>query len=692
MKKQLTILVLLIMVYLLSAQTFGEFGTGTTSGSTPRQSILSDQGNSSRYPSDAIININPGSVTFSSTVVGATLTRTVSITNQGSTPLVISGITPTGPFTATNPGTIEVGQTSVSTISFMPNAAGNATGSITFNIEGAFSGVNTVQLTGSTYTAYSTIYQNFDASTTMPQDWSTIAIVQNSTSFVHVHSASFDAHSGLNFIKMYNGGEDNVNAKLFLVSPGVNQLSNNVLTYYAKSSWGQATDTMILGTMSNPQDPASFTPLQSINLTNLYQQFSFTFNASNTDKFIAFKHGLGNAQNYAVYIDDISWEADSIVPNPAVAVYPASASTDIRIKFADKHLVQALTWSNGGGNPTGYKFYFGETPALELISNMDLNNVNEYALDLMLDYNTTYYWKIVPYNLDGDAIDCPTWTFTTLSDPTITINATSFLNEGFESSIVGYTPLGWEMENLNTDSAIWSTIGNSSGSINSHTGTKAMHIPFGFLTPHNDWLYTPPLQLHANATYKLDFWYNSIPFPGDACAEKLDVQWGTLPTASSMTNQLFYNDNITNDTYIHYEQNFTPTADGKYFVGFHAFSDPIQFILLIDDIKVTMVSSANEDLVGSTDTNTLLGSYPNPFSPQTVINYQVKGNEQINIDIYNARGQKVRTLVNAMNAKGKHEVTWDGKDDNAQNVANGIYFCKMQSGTRNSVLKLLKLK
>ena len=67
-------------------------------------------------------------------------------------------------------------------------------------------------------------------------------------------------------------------------------------------------------------------------------------------------------------------------------------------------------------------------------------------------------------------------------------------------------------------------------------------------------------------------------------------------------------------------------------------------------------------------------------------------NTRLVIDIYNAKGQKVRTLVNGINTKGKHEVTWNGKDDNNQAVANGIYFCKMQSNGKSSVLKLLKLK
>ncbi len=37
-----------------------------------------------------------------------------------------------------------------------------------------------------------------------------------------------------------------------------------------------------------------------------------------------------------------------------------------------------------------------------------------------LTYSTTYYWKIIPYNQFGDAINCPVWSFTVLADPTVT--------------------------------------------------------------------------------------------------------------------------------------------------------------------------------------------------------------------------------------------------------------------------------
>lgn len=642
-------------------------------------------------PLDAFISINPSNLTYDQTVAGSTLTRTVTISNQGSTPLTITGVTPTGPFSATNPGTINAGQSAISTVSFSPESAGQATGTLTYNISGAFSGNNVLQCTGSAYAPYTELFQNFDASTALPENWSTILIAQSTTSFASVYTSLFDAHSGTRFIKMYNAGDDTLNAKLILVTPGLSQLSDHTLSFYAKSSWGLATDTVILGTMSNPADYNTFTPLQTITLTDTYQQFTQTFSPANSNKFIAFKHGLGGGENYAVYLDDISWESGSSTPNPAVAVYPVDALLNARINYTNRYLTQPLTWSSDGGNPTGYRLYFGATPSFELINNQDLAEVNSFDLNQALNYNTTYYWKIVPYNEQGNASDCPVWSFTTMADPTIQITSNNSLIEGFEQAEVGFTPLGWELENLNNDSVFWSTIANSLNSTNSHTGTKAMHMGFSFLTPHNDWLYTPPLQLQANITYKLEFWYKAIPFPGDPCVEKLEVKWGTMPSSIAMNTSLFFNDNLTNETYIRYEANLTPTLDGSYFVGFHAFSDPIQFILLIDDIKISVTNTSNEENITNPDIDNLVSCYPNPFNPQTNISYQLKNDKQVRIEIYNAKGQRVKTLLNGISTKGKHNLVWNGSDDYGKSVTSGIYFCKMNTGTYKSTIKMIKM-
>ena len=81
-----------------------------------------------------------------------------------------------------------------------------------------------------------------------------------------------------------------------------------------------------------------------------------------------------------------------------------------------------------------------------------------------------------------------------------------------------------------------------------------------------------------------------------------------------------------------------------------------------------------------TKPTSLLGNFPNPFNPTTSIRFEVQGSRFVNIEVYNIRGQRVRTLVNDVYQAGEHFVVWNGKDDNGQDVSSGMYFYKMQTG------------
>jgi len=74
-------------------------------------------------------------------------------------------------------------------------------------------------------------------------------------------------------------------------------------------------------------------------------------------------------------------------------------------------------------------------------------------------------------------------------------------------------------------------------------------------------------------------------------------------------------------------------------------------------------------------------NYPNPFNPTTTIIYYLPDvgyqPAEVDIVIYNILGQRVRTLVKERKYPGEHRVTWDGKDNDGNDMASGIYFYKM---------------
>ncbi len=78
---------------------------------------------------------------------------------------------------------------------------------------------------------------------------------------------------------------------------------------------------------------------------------------------------------------------------------------------------------------------------------------------------------------------------------------------------------------------------------------------------------------------------------------------------------------------------------------------------------------------------TLEQNYPNPFNPETTIRYMLPasadGMPYVKLQIYNIRGQRVRTLVQEFQRAGEHSVVWDGRDDAGQTVASGIYLYRL---------------
>jgi flagellar hook assembly protein FlgD len=103
------------------------------------------------------------------------------------------------------------------------------------------------------------------------------------------------------------------------------------------------------------------------------------------------------------------------------------------------------------------------------------------------------------------------------------------------------------------------------------------------------------------------------------------------------------------------------------------------------------VTVANDDQVTVSST-ALLGAYPNPFTGSTLIQYQVKGNHDVTIEIYNIKGQLIKKLVQESKATGMNTVSWNGTNENEQAVPSGVYFYKMKSGNFSSTKKVILLK
>ena len=90
---------------------------------------------------------------------------------------------------------------------------------------------------------------------------------------------------------------------------------------------------------------------------------------------------------------------------------------------------------------------------------------------------------------------------------------------------------------------------------------------------------------------------------------------------------------------------------------------------------------------------TLSQNYPNPFNATTVMRFSLKRDSEVNFAIYNVLGQNVATLIGGKRmSAGTYEVSWNGRADDGNEVASGVYFYKIDAGEFNEVKKMVLMK
>ncbi|UCD18512.1 MAG: T9SS type A sorting domain-containing protein [Candidatus Zixiibacteriota bacterium] len=136
----------------------------------------------------------------------------------------------------------------------------------------------------------------------------------------------------------------------------------------------------------------------------------------------------------------------------------------------------------------------------------------------------------------------------------------------------------------------------------------------------------------------------------------------------------------------------TPAA-GAYVFTFHPWH------LYQDDIRLLFkaitgnYSTAVSDESGTLPRQfTLWQNYPNPFNPSTIIRYYLPRAADVSVEIYNILGRKTRTLVTARQKGGDYVVTWDGADSDGNEVASGVYFCRVKAGDEVQTRKMVVLR
>jgi hypothetical protein len=136
-------------------------------------------------------------------------------------------------------------------------------------------------------------------------------------------------------------------------------------------------------------------------------------------------------------------------------------------------------------------------------------------------------------------------------------------------------------------------------------------------------------------------------------------------------------------------------ADLKYLVTEHTFPDtlyigyitmqtvmngPLGFNFLNFESPIIFSTTGVPDAIASTDRVEFVNSYPNPFTSEMNIHYNLLYETAVRLEVFNSLGRKIITLKNETQLPDTYTIHWDGKDEVGNVLPAGIYFFKLQLG------------
>jgi Secretion system C-terminal sorting domain len=105
--------------------------------------------------------------------------------------------------------------------------------------------------------------------------------------------------------------------------------------------------------------------------------------------------------------------------------------------------------------------------------------------------------------------------------------------------------------------------------------------------------------------------------------------------------------------------------------------------------EISILPEEDNDIVPQASS---LSIYPNPFNPELTVHYNIVGTQEVQIAIYNLRGEKVITLLDEVLAAGAGEQIWDGRNAQGSACGSGVYFVQLRAGEQQYMQKAVLLK
>lgn len=386
-----------------------------------------------------------------------------------------------------------------------------------------------------------------------------------------------------------------------------------------------------------------------------------------------------------------------IYPNPVPAVnpQPEDEATDVAVS------IDQVGWTyiidQDYRNPAGFRVYMNTTGEFAedddfvwvRFSAHQSNYTNRTILPEEIEYNQTYYWKVVPTTIipddnrrtgttspaqdrdriadrrrrqndksqqvcdsffRGDAENVPVWSFTTIRAEPYPLPAINPDPDHLATGVsTGLREVSWEYvsSEVYTDPVGFRVYMNMTGAF----GQGAPYVWVDYV--ENQQRYSSseivPEYLDENTTY----------------------YWRVVPTINFPEERQGRNKKPAN------RQNCS------YFVRGDAPDCPVW--------RFTTGSTNIEEFANPLLTE-LKHNYPNPFNPETTISFSLAEAGHILLEVFNINGQKVATLFDGSKEAGHHHIIWNGRNHYNQQAGSGVYFYRMKTDDYTETKRMIMIK
>ena len=108
-------------------------------------------------------------------------------------------------------------------------------------------------------------------------------------------------------------------------------------------------------------------------------------------------------------------------------------------------------------------------------------------------------------------------------------------------------------------------------------------------------------------------------------------------------------------------------------------------------LNMTLDWTSTSSVIDNSATNFNFLTSPNPFKETSNINFNVKNQSTIKINIYSIEGNLITTLLNETKSTGDYSIKWNGVDKNGNKIVAGIYYVSISDGKKMATRKIIKL-